>query len=88
MERPLTSQFYFHATLFPVLQCSKVDRRWTIQSFFCPIHFLLEKSLKTLNPDLPNVLLSTIFGSNASLINQDFQAKETIGICNWRLAEN
>lgn len=55
-------------------------------TFFVSLY--TRKSLKTLNPDLPNVLLSTIFGSNASLINQDFQAKEKIGICNWRLAEN
>ena len=55
-------------------------------TFFVSLY--TRKSLKTLNPDLPNVLISTIFGSNASLINQDFQAKETIGICNWRLAEN
>lgn len=55
-------------------------------TFFVSLY--TRKSLKTLNPDLPNVLISTIFGSNTSLINQDFQAKETIGICNWRLAEN
>ena len=55
-------------------------------TFFVSLY--TRKSLKTLNPDLPNVLISTIFGSNTSLINQDFQAKETIGICNWRPAEN
>ena len=55
-------------------------------TFFVSLY--TRKSLKTLNPDLPNVLISTIFGSNTSLINQDFQGKETIGICNWRLAEN
>ena len=55
-------------------------------TFFVSLY--ARKSLKTLNPDLPNVLISTIFGSNTSLINQDFQAKETIGICNWRPAEN
>lgn len=27
-------------------------------------------------------------GVTLPLINQDFQAKETIGICNWWLAEN
>ena len=55
-------------------------------TFFVSLY--TRKSLKALNPDLPNVLISTIFGSNTSLINQDFQAKETIGICNWWLAEN
>ena len=55
-------------------------------TFFVSLY--TRKSLKALNPDLPNVLISTIFGSNTSLINQDFQAKETIGICNWRPAEN